>query len=187
MTLSVSKDAIASRTIRARAVASFVASWPAVGAWGAGLVHAALGAAAVVAPGATTPARALGIALVILGLAAIGWGVMTLRAERMLAPRIVVVTAVAAVVADGILLLLAPARTSIIGVAVATLLAVAVAVPAAAAARRGQSTTRAAGVWGIVLAAAVIAVVVTPALGAVQDAVLLRDDGTLPAITHDGH
>jgi hypothetical protein len=28
---------------------------------------------------------------------------------------------------------------------------------------------------------------VTPALGATQDALLLRDDGTVPVVTHDGH
>ncbi|MDP0947421.1 hypothetical protein, partial [Klebsiella pneumoniae] len=42
-------------------------------------------------------------------------------------------------------------------------------------------------VLGLLLAASVIAVVVTPALGATQDAVLIRDDGTVPVITHEGH
>ena len=35
--------------------------------------------------------------------------------------------------------------------------------------------------------AAPLAVVVTPALGATQDAVLIRDDGSVPVITHEGH
>jgi hypothetical protein len=42
-------------------------------------------------------------------------------------------------------------------------------------------------VVGLLVAAAVIAVVVTPALGATQNAVLLRDDGTVPVISHEGH
>jgi len=35
---------------------------------------------------------------------------------------------------------------------------------------------------GQLAAAALIAVLVTPALGAVQDGILLRDDGTVPVV-----
>lgn len=167
--------------------AGLTASWPAVAAWGAGLVQAALGAAAIVSPDSEVAARATGVGLVTSGLAALAWGVVALRLERRPAPRATVAVAVSAIVADGMLLLLSPARTSVLAVAAATLLLVVVAVAAARASRRADRARRAAGVWGIVLAAAVVAVVVTPALGAAQDAVLLRDDGTLPAVSHDGH
>lgn len=85
----------------------------------------------------------------------------------------------------------ASAHTSIIGVAAGSVLLVVVgATSAIHLRRRGQRATRTAqpmSVTGLLVAAAVIAVLVTPALGATQDAVLLRDDGTVPVVTHDGH
>jgi len=52
---------------------------------------------------------------------------------------------------------------------------------------RAPRTAQPMSVVGLLVAAAVIAVVVTPALGATQNAVLLRDDGTVPVISHEGH
>ena len=42
--------------------------------------------------------------------------------------------------------------------------------------------------WGLIGAAAIVTVLVVPALGACQGAALLDADGTvLPVVTHDGH
>ncbi|KZE92507.1 hypothetical protein AVP42_02661 [Agromyces sp. NDB4Y10] len=60
------------------ALAVITRSWPMLGALGAGLVLAALAAGA---GGATQ------VALAGLGIAALGWGVLSLRAGRALAPR----------------------------------------------------------------------------------------------------
>ncbi len=87
----------------------------------------------------------------------------------------------------------APAHTSIVGVAAASLLLVVVGASAALHLRRtardasAPRTAQPMSVVGLLVAAAVIAVVVTPALGATQNAVLLRDDGTVPVISHEGH
>ena len=74
------------------APASMTRSWPMLGAFGAGLVLAALGAGAGGAPQ---------VVLAGLGVAALGWGVLSLRADRMLAPRAVLVVGVVALVAGG--------------------------------------------------------------------------------------
>ena len=59
------------------APAAMTRSWPMLGALGAGLVLAALGAGAGGAPQ---------VVLAGLGVAALGWGVLSLRAGRMLVP-----------------------------------------------------------------------------------------------------
>lgn len=165
---------------------SFTASWPPVAAWGAGLITAALGAGAIVGPGTSVLSRAIGVLLVTLGLAFLAWGAASLQRGRMLTPRYVAGVAVTAVLGMGALLVSFPAHTSVFAVAAATALLIIVAACAASASRRPRPA-RSASVWGLLLAAAVLSVVVTPSLGAAQDAVLIRDDGTVPVVTHDGH
>lgn len=190
MTLTASHRAAPARTSRAGAAAvAFTGSWPAVAAWGAGLILAALGAGAVAGPSATPAGRGAGVLLFTLGLAWLAWGTACLIRARVMMPRVVVAGAVAAVLLAAALLLLAPAHTSVYAVGAAMTLVLGVAATAALARRRGGRAAdgRAMSVWGLILAAAVLSVVVTPALGATQDAVLIRGDGTVPAVTHDGH
>lgn len=173
--------------------ATFVRSWPSVSAWGAGLIVAALGAGAIVRSDSGALATGLGIGMVVLGLSFLVWGAAALSTGRLVVPRVTLVGALVALVATTALMFIAPAHTSIIGVAAASVLLVVVGATVAVhlrRRRRGASATRTAqpmSVTGLLVAAAVIAVLVTPALGATQDAVLLRDDGTVPVITHDGH
>jgi hypothetical protein len=74
------------------ALAAMTRSWPMLGALGAGLVLAALAAGAGGAPQ---------VVLAGLGVAALGWGVLSLRAGRLLAPRTVLGVAVVALLAGG--------------------------------------------------------------------------------------
>lgn len=74
------------------ALAAMTRSWPMLCALGAGLVLAALAAGAGGAPQAV---------LAGLGVAALGWGVLSLRSGRPLAPRTVLGVAVAALLAGG--------------------------------------------------------------------------------------
>lgn len=74
------------------ALAAMTRSWPMLCALGAGLVLAALAAGA----GGASQAVLAG-----LGVAALGWGVLSLRSGRPLAPRTVLGVAVAALLAGG--------------------------------------------------------------------------------------
>ncbi|GAA2578779.1 hypothetical protein [Microbacterium binotii] len=166
-----------------RRAALLAGPWPAALAWGAALVLAALGAGAVVLPDATSTNRTIGVAAATLGLGGLGWGIAALRAGRLLAPRWITAGALLAVLVATSLLATEPAHTSIVGVAVCVALSVALGACAAAATRRDVPAGRL-RVGQLLAAAAVIAVLVTPALGAVQDGLLLRDDGTVPAVPH---
>ena len=171
--------------------ATFVRSWPSVSAWGAGLIVAALGAGAIVGPGSGAASRGLGAGLVVLGVAALVWGGAVLALGRLVMPRWALSGILLALLSTAALIFVLPAHTSVLAVAAAMLLLVAVGVAAAVdLRRRGRTadaprTAQPMSVVGLLVAAAVIAVVVTPALGATQNAVLLRDDGTVPVITHD--
>lgn len=173
--------------------ATFTRSWPSVSAWGAGLIAVALGAGAIVRPGSEAVTIGLGTGAVALGLAVLLWGGAALAIGRFVLPRTILGGSLVTLVLTGALVFADPAHTSIMGAAAASLLLVVVGATAAAHVRRmrrAEAPDRSAqpmSVIGLLVAAAVIAVVVTPALGATQNAVLLRDDGTLPVITHDGH
>ncbi|WP_150957956.1 hypothetical protein [Microbacterium testaceum] len=173
--------------------ATFVRSWPSVSAWGAGLIAAALGAGAIIRPDSGAVASGLGIGMVILGLASLTWGAAALSAGRLVVPRAALAGALVTFALTAALMFAAPAHTSILGVAAASALLVIVGATCAVHLRRlgrDSTSTRTAqpmSVVGLLVAAAVIAVVVTPALGATQNAVLLRDDGTVPVISHEGH
>jgi hypothetical protein len=65
--------------------------WPALASWGAGLIHLAVAAAA--------PPAVLAL-FVLIGAAEIVWGVLVLRADGLVAPRIVLGAAVAIVAAS---------------------------------------------------------------------------------------
>jgi hypothetical protein len=176
-------------TITASA-ATFTRSWPTAAAWGAGLIAAALGAAAIVSADATVLSRGIGVLLFTLGLGVLAWGAVCLARLRVVAPRATLAVVLIAVVAMVGLLVAAPARTSVFAVAVGIALLVPVGAVNAVAVRRGPRSDRReshVGMAGLLVAAAIIAVLVTPALASTQDAVLLTDDGTVPVIDHGGH
>lgn len=188
MALTASARTAPARTSRAGAVrVAFTGSWPSVAAWGAGLILAGLGAGGVVGPDATAATRGAGALLSAMGLLALAWGTASLLRGRILAPRLVVAGSIVGMLLATALLVLSPAHTSVWAVAAATALALVVAGYAAAALRRPRLEERAPSVWGLMLAAAVMSVIVTPSLGAAQDAVLIRDDGSVPVGTHDAH
>jgi len=190
MTLSAPRGTAPARPSRAGAVpVAFTGSWPAVTAWGAGLILAALGAGGVVGPDGSAATRGVGLLLFTLGLAWLAWGTASLVRGRVLAPRVILGGAVAGMLLASTLLALSPAHTSVFAVGAAMALVLVTGAYAAHARRRRDrpETTPQMSVWGLILAAAVLSVVVTPALGATQDAVLIRGDGSVPVVTHDGH
>ncbi|MEV7693535.1 hypothetical protein AB0N73_09420 [Microbacterium sp. NPDC089189] len=166
---------------------SFSRSWPSAAAWGAGLVQASLGAGAVVASESTPAARALGVLLVSAGLAALVWGGVCLHRGRLVLPTVALTASLAGMLAVTGLLAILPERTSVLAVGIAIVLLMVVAIGAVAA-RRRSSRPATPSVWGLMVAAALIAVLVTPALGAVQNSIIVQEDGTLPVVpTHSGH
>jgi len=110
------------------ALAATTRSWPMLGALGAGLVLAALAAGAGGAPQ---------VVLAGLGVAALGWGGLSLHAGRILAPRAVLATAATALVSLG-LLVMVDGRASLLGLVGGAALVAALATPALAATDAGR-------------------------------------------------
>jgi hypothetical protein len=164
---------------------SRASSWVPVAAWGLGLVDIALGAAAVVGVQADGLSRALGVLAVVQGVAALAWGAASLTLGRTPMPRAAVAGAAAAVAIAVALLATASGRAGVLAIMTATGLGVAV---ACGIVRGTQRPSRRTSLWSLVAAAAVVTLVVVPALGACQGAALLDADGTvLPVVTHEGH
>jgi hypothetical protein len=164
---------------------SRASSWVPVAAWGLGLVENALGAAAIVGLQANAISRSLGAVAVVLGLSALAWGAASLALGRTPVPR-TALTGVAAVVAVAVALLAtAPGRAGVLAVVTATGLGVAVACGIIGGTRR---PSKRASEWSLVAAAALVTIVVVPALGVAQGAALLGADGSVvPVVTHEGH
>ncbi|GAA4044772.1 hypothetical protein [Agromyces indicus] len=173
------------------ALAAITRSWPMLGALGAGLVLAALAAGA---GGATQ------VALAGLGIAALGWGVLSLRAGRALAPRSTLGTCVGALLAAGGAVA-AGATTGIPGgpLAAASVFIATVALSAALDLRRRRGRRTAAadarasaeahprlGLIGLMVGAALVSALATPALAATEAGELAVPHGEHG--THDpGH
>ena len=156
-------------------------------AWGGSLVLIGLGAGVVVGTSAGAALRVGGFVVVTVGLVMFLWAALSLSAGRLLAPRAAVAGALAGVMAAGALLAFEPAHTSVVAVAAVTVLLAATSVCTIGATRAGGGPVRL-RVWALVAAAAVVAVLVTPALGSAQDAVLRSDDGTTVVVpAHEGH
>lgn len=160
-------------------------AWVAVGAWGVGLVGAAVGAGAIVGVQADPVSRSLGAVAVVHGLLALGWGAATLARGRTVAPHAAVGGVLAGVAIAVSLLATGPERTSVFAVAVFVALSVVV---GAGIGWGFRHPSPGGGLAGLVAAAAVVAVLATPAMGSAQDAALTRPDGTTPAVpAHVGH
>lgn len=141
-------------------------SWAAVAAWGAGLVQLALGAGAVTQDGA---ARGAGIVLIVLGAGALAWGAVTLARGRIVVPRAGVAVSLAGIAAVVTALAADPVRTSVAAVATASVLLLTIALACATRLRRrngGEVDASPPRVWAIIVAAAVVAALATPALAA---------------------
>jgi hypothetical protein len=175
---------------RSSAVRSRAQVLPAVTAplvWGGALVLMASGAGAVVSADAVMGGRIVGFGVVTLGLALFLWAALSLSAGRMLSPRASVAACLAGIAASGLLLALDPVHASVVAVG-ATALLLGVGAVLTIASRRRADVGGAASVWALIAAAAVVAVVVTPALGSVQDGVLSSPDGTRIVVpAHEGH
>lgn len=144
------------------------ASWAAVAAWGAGLILLAVGAGALPQGGA---ARGAGIALLALGAAAMVWGTATLARGRIVVPRSGVAGALLGIAAATFALAADPVRTSVIAVAAAVALLLSIALACAGRVRalaRGSADASPPRLWAIMVAAVVVAGLVTPALGATE-------------------
>lgn len=176
-------DSIASST----AGAAWRRSWATPLAWGGGLVLAGMGGAGIVRA-STAATLASGVLLVALGVGAVAWGAVSLARGRLVAPRTATAGVVIAIIAVAANVALQPARSSVLGAVAALALLVATATLVARERRHPSAPTRSAAVLPLIAAAALVAVVATPALGAVQDAASVRDDGSLVVVDpHGGH
>lgn len=157
------------------ALAAMTRSWPMLGALGAGLVLAALAAGA---GGATQ------VALAGLGVAALGWGGLSLRAGRLVGPGSVLGVCVAALLAGGAAVA-SGAMTEVAGLplAVASAFIASVALSAALAVRARRAAPvrveepaqRASrdpharrSLAGLAVGAALVSALATPALAATE-------------------
>lgn len=160
------------------------AAWPAVAAWGAGLVHLALGAGAVTARGG---AQFAGLPLIALGAAFLVWGAVVLARGRLVAPRTTVAGVLAGLAAGALALAADPVRTSVAAVAAASVLLIAVGFGCGRALRAGRGTDAASPrLAGLLVAAIVVAGIVTPALAATEAGRHAHDHGEIvePAHSH---
>ncbi|WP_419817864.1 hypothetical protein [Glaciibacter flavus] len=157
------------------------ASWPALAALGAGLVHLAVAASAPVV---------LTVVLVALGIAEIGWALTVLRAGRVMAVRSTLAVAasssavwVAIAFTLGATGIADPADSvPLLPLAAATLFTFYIAVEMARVTRSGKTATAATGtggrlIVGLVIGAAIVAAVATPALAATDAGKLAHPHG----------
>jgi len=149
--------------------------WPAIAAWGGGLIQLALGAAAVTGVEGDLAIRVAGILLLVIGAAAVGWGAVTLARGRIVVPRLSVAGALAGILVAVAAMALDPARVSVLAVAAESALLIAVAFAGALALRRAnrpaRSKTREAEgprLVGLLVSASIVAALVTPALAATE-------------------
>ena len=159
-------------------------SWLAPASWGAGLIIASIGAASIV----TGPlhARIAGVVGVSLGVAALIWGGACLARGHVIASRVAIAGIVVALIDLAAMLATTGGHASVIGAASASTLLLVCAVLCTLESRRRDAPSGV-RIVPLLLAAALVAVLGTPALGAVQDAATIRDDGTVPVISHHGH
>lgn len=148
-------------------------SWPAVTAWGGGLVQLALGAGAITAAEGGPAIRVAGVLLVVIGAVAIGWGAATLARGRIVVPRLGIAGSLAGILLAATAMALDPARVSVFAVAAGIALLIAVAFGCAMALRRdrvrvGRTDAGRGRLAGLLVAAVLVAGLVTPALAATE-------------------
>lgn len=173
--------AIATTPQEVRVTRAATPAWAAVAAWGAGLMEFALGAGAMT-DGA---GRGAGVILIVLGAASLVWGTMTLVRGRLVVPRTGVAGALTGIGVVVAAFSLDPARTSIAAVGAAVVLLIAVGVAAARQMRR-PADAAAPRIAVLMIAAIVVAGLVTPALGATEAGRLAPDHGS-HGVVDPGH
>lgn len=170
------------------AKAPMLRSWIPPLAWGAGLILAGMGASAIVADASTALARGMGVLFVAMGIAALVWGGASLSRGRVVAPRAALAVSLGAVVGLAALFVATDGRASLLGGAAALLLLLGTSMMVAVERRAAAPASASVRILPMLVAAALVAIVATPALGAVQDAALVRDDGTVIVVDpHQGH
>lgn len=157
----------------------FTRSWPSLAAVGAGLIQLAIAAGVVTGAGGESRAAGPGVlaaVLLVLGPAALGWAALVLMRGRIVGARLGMAGALAGILTLTAMLMVEPARTSILAVGVAIAMLVVVGAACAFHARRtaraadpavAQRTARA-SVLGVLIGAAVVGALVTPALASTE-------------------
>ncbi|MFE1646970.1 hypothetical protein ACFM35_15420 [Microbacterium sp. P01] len=162
-TVVAAQDALTMNGVR------WTASWPALVAWGAALLQLALGAGLLTGVGWGAWSGVTGASLVSLGIGGLAWGAVALTRGRVIVPRVGVAAALAGIVLSTAALVIDPERTSILAVAAASALLIACGISCAVAVRSGRvRADRHVGILGLLVAATVVAAVVTPALGSTE-------------------
>ncbi|PRB03964.1 hypothetical protein [Microbacterium sp. MYb64] len=142
-------------------------SWPALLAWGAGLIHLAVGASVSGADGRTV---ALLAPMLLIGVVELGWGVAVLRAGRIRRGRAVAVGAIIAVLLGAVALL---GGAPVIAVATSSVLVIAAGAMAARVREagvvraddgEGSALASRSGAVSAVVGAVLVAALVTPGL-----------------------
>lgn len=162
-------------------------AWSAVAAWGAALLQLALGAGVLTAAEQALFARTVGALVLALGAAAFGWGAATLARARVTAPRAGVVGAVAGIATSGGLLVLAPTATSVVAVATTSVLLAVLGAVCGRAMRQDAAPAGPIRMSALLVAAVVVAGVVTPALSATEAGLLAPDHGAHEGWTGGHH
>jgi hypothetical protein len=143
-------------------------SWPAIAAWGGGLIQLALGAGAITSDGARQAIREAGILLAVIGACAHVWGAATLARGRIVVPRLSIAGSRAGILAAAGAMALDPTRVSVFAVAADIALLIAVALGCALELRREGQPHSKRHLVGLIVGAVLVAGVVTPALAATE-------------------
>ena len=163
---------------------------PAIAAWGAGLIQLALAAGAITADDSSLASRAIGVALLPLGAAAMVWGAVVLARGILPLPRVTIAASIGAILAIAGALIVDAAHTSAFAAAAAVALIIVVAASNARALRRTgprPSGSTGGAVVGLVAGAIVVSALVTPALSSVEATRLADTPGGYQPATHDHH
>ena len=168
-------------------------SWAAIAAWGGGLIQLALGAGAVIGQDGGLAVGIAGVTLLLLGVAALGWGAGTLARGRIVVPRAGAAGALVGILTAVTAMALDPGRVSVLAVATASVLLLLAAL-ACVAEQRGFRTGRmrradagGARIMPLVVSAVLVAAVVTPALSATEAGRLAPDHGGHGVLVDPAH
>ncbi|WP_345800326.1 hypothetical protein AAIB33_12720 [Microbacterium sp. AZCO] len=151
----------------------------AIASWGAGLIQLALGAGAL-----TAGEFLVGVPLVALGAAALAWGAAALAKGRVVLPRTTLAGVLAGLVVGAVALSTDPERTSVVAVSAGWMLLLGAGIGCGLAIRRGDAGRP--RMPGLIVAAVIVAAIVTPALAATE-AGRLAPDHSVHELVGTGH
>ena len=176
----------------------FTRSWPSLAATGAGLIQLAIAAGVVTGAGGESRAAGPGVlaaVLLVLGPAALGWAALVLVRGRIVAARLAMLGSVAGIIALTGMLMVEPDRTSILAVGVAVAFLVVTGAACALHTRRearssdrsGVPHTARASAIGVLVGAAAVAALVTPALASTEAGQLAPSHSDHMVVPGHGH